>query len=54
VVCGHRENVASIVTEACEALDAPRPSDMALPKSGFWVLNVAVGALISADRYELS
>jgi 8-oxo-(d)GTP phosphatase len=54
VVCGHRENVASIVTEACEALDAPRPSDMTLPKSGFWVLNVAVGALISADRYDVS
>jgi 8-oxo-dGTP diphosphatase len=54
VVCAHRENVASIVTEACQALDAPGPADLALPKSGFWVLNVAVGALTSADRYDVS
>jgi 8-oxo-(d)GTP phosphatase len=54
VVCAHRENVASIVTEACEALDAPAPADMTLPKAGFWVLNVAAGALTSADRYDVS
>jgi 8-oxo-(d)GTP phosphatase len=54
VVCAHRENVASIVTEACQALEAPVPEDMALPKAGLWVLNVAAGTLTSADRYVVS
>jgi hypothetical protein len=42
------------VAEACQALDAPVPEDMTLPKAGFWVLNVAVGVLNSADRYVVS
>lgn len=54
VVCAHRENVASIVIEACQALDAPGPTDLSLPKAGFWVLNVAAGVLTAADRYDLS
>jgi 8-oxo-(d)GTP phosphatase len=54
VVCGHRENVASIVIEACRALDAPDPGDLSLPKGGFWVLNVGAGVLTAADRYDLS
>jgi 8-oxo-(d)GTP phosphatase len=53
VLCVHRENVPEIVSEAIRALGATPPADPTLPKSGFWVLNLALGALTSADRYEV-
>jgi phosphohistidine phosphatase SixA/8-oxo-dGTP pyrophosphatase MutT (NUDIX family) len=53
VLCAHRENVSAIVAEACAALDARPPGDLSLPKAGFWVLNIAAGALTSADHYSV-
>jgi phosphohistidine phosphatase SixA/8-oxo-dGTP pyrophosphatase MutT (NUDIX family) len=52
VLCVHGENVPDVVAEVCVALDAKLPGDLSLPKSGFWVANVAAGMLTGLDRYE--
>ncbi|GAA4515392.1 NUDIX hydrolase [Actinoallomurus oryzae] len=52
LVCTHGELVPELVERACETLGAPAPEDPRLPKGGFWVLHVADGALVSAERHR--
>jgi 8-oxo-(d)GTP phosphatase len=53
LVCTHGELVPELIGRACEALGAPVPEDPRLPKGGFWVLHVADGALVAAERHRL-
>lgn len=53
VVCTHGELVPGLVTGACEHLGAEPPADLALPKGGCWILQVAAGALASIERHDL-
>jgi 8-oxo-dGTP diphosphatase len=53
LVCTHGELVTELIERACETLGAPAPEDPGLPKGGFWVLHVAGGALVSAERHRL-
>jgi 8-oxo-(d)GTP phosphatase len=56
VACLHRENLPLALKAACAVLGAPSPPeepDLSLSKGGFWVLHVAAGELLTAERYEL-
>lgn len=53
VICAHRENMPSLLRDACTALGAPPPSDPSLAKAGFWVLHNAAGQLAGIERYEV-
>jgi 8-oxo-(d)GTP phosphatase len=53
VVCGHGENLPRLITDACAALGAAPPDGLSLPKSGFWVLHLAGGALAATERHRL-
>jgi 8-oxo-(d)GTP phosphatase len=54
VICGHGENLPSLITYACAALGAVPPDGLPLPKSGFWVLHAAGGTLAAAERHRLA
>jgi 8-oxo-(d)GTP phosphatase len=62
VFCAHRENLPAAHAAAAAALGVGAPGgpplpgdwDQPLPTAGFWVLNVSGGALVAADRYDLS
>jgi 8-oxo-dGTP diphosphatase len=54
VICAHGENLPPLITDACEALGAAPPDELSLPKSGFWVLHLAGGALAAAERHRLA
>jgi 8-oxo-dGTP diphosphatase len=56
ICCAHRENLPTLLTEAAAALSASAPPGAGdtLPTSGFWILSIAGGGLVAADRYELS
>ena len=54
VMCGHRENLPSMLAGACHALHAGIPAGPALPKGGFWVLHSAGGGLAAAERHTLT
>ncbi len=57
VVCAHRENLPRLLTAAVGALGGARSPDscaVPLPTGGFCVLHMAAGALVAADRYDLS
>lgn len=53
LVCTHGELVPDIIRRACERLRATPLEDPRLPKGGFWVLHVADGSLVSAERHHL-
>ena len=53
LVCAHRENIPQLLGGACEYLGAKPPSDPALPKAGFWVLQAGESTLAGLERYEL-
>lgn len=53
VICAHRENVPSLLGDACAALGGQMPSDPSLAKAGFWVLHHVAGKLAGAERYEV-
>ena len=53
MVCTHGELVPELIGRACEKLAADPPEDPRLPKGGFWVLHVAAGTLVSAERHHL-
>jgi 8-oxo-dGTP pyrophosphatase MutT (NUDIX family) len=53
LVCTHGELVPEVICRAYEKLQATPPEDPRLPKGGFWVLHVADGALVSAERHRL-
>ena len=53
VMCGHRENLPSMLASACRALHGEVPAGPPLPKGGFWVLHSAGGRLASAERHTL-
>ena len=54
VISAHRENLPAVLRWACETLGAPVPAWRSLRKGAFWVLHVAEGRLISAERHDLS
>jgi 8-oxo-dGTP pyrophosphatase MutT (NUDIX family)/phosphohistidine phosphatase SixA len=54
VICAHGENLPALITDACAALGAVPPDGLPLPKSGFWVLHLAGGALAAAERHRLA
>ncbi len=55
VLCLHRENLPGTLAAVCSALGAQAlvPADPSLPKGGFWVAHMALGALAGLERYEL-
>jgi 8-oxo-dGTP diphosphatase len=53
LVCTHGELVPDVIGRAYGALGATLPPDPCLPKGGFWVLHVAGGSLVSAERHHL-
>lgn len=53
LVCTHGELVPELIGRACEKLRATPPPDPRLPKGGFWVLHVAAGSLVTAERHRL-
>jgi 8-oxo-(d)GTP phosphatase len=53
LVCTHGELVPDVIGRAYEKLQSPPPDDPRLPKGGFWVLHVAGGALVSAERHRV-
>ncbi|MCW2944757.1 MAG: hydrolase [Actinoallomurus sp.] len=53
IVCTHGELVPELVSRACEELGAVPPQELGLSKGGFWVLQTAGGALVSAERHRL-
>ena len=54
VVCAHRENLPAMLRWACETLGARVPAWRSLRKGAFWVLHVAEGRLIAAERHDLN
>jgi 8-oxo-dGTP diphosphatase len=57
VLCAHRENLPGLLAAASDMLGAAAIADDRdgpLPTGGFWVLHTADGALVAADRYDLS
>jgi 8-oxo-dGTP pyrophosphatase MutT (NUDIX family) len=54
VICAHGENLPPLIMDACAALGAAPPGELSLPKSGFWVLHLAGGALAAAERHRLA
>lgn len=55
VFCAHRETLPALLAAAADMLGAPSAQDWyddPLPTSGFWVLHMAGGALVAADRYD--
>jgi 8-oxo-dGTP pyrophosphatase MutT (NUDIX family)/phosphohistidine phosphatase SixA len=62
VICAHRENLPVLRAAAAAALGAGGPGgrplpgdwDEPLPTAGCWVLHARGGALVAADRYDLS
>jgi 8-oxo-dGTP diphosphatase len=53
IICCHRQNLPSLLEWACHQLHAPMLVGRALPKSGFWVLQLSATGLASAERHEL-
>jgi 8-oxo-(d)GTP phosphatase len=53
VVCGHRQNIPTLLAWVCRELHAPMLVGRPLPKGGFWVLQVGQDGLASAERHEL-
>jgi 8-oxo-(d)GTP phosphatase len=51
LICTHGELVPELVSRACEELGASPPEDPRLPKCGFWVFQVADGALASTEHH---
>lgn len=52
VLCAHRENLIPLLAGLCAALGTDRPPLRKLDKGGFWVLQVAGGALASAEQHH--
>jgi 8-oxo-dGTP pyrophosphatase MutT (NUDIX family)/phosphohistidine phosphatase SixA len=53
VICGHRENLPSLLAWVCEELAAPVPHGPPLPKGSFWVLHTSTGQLVTAEQHHL-
>jgi hypothetical protein len=53
VICGHRENLPSLLAWACGEMAAPVPHGPPLPKGAFWVLHTSTGQLVSAEQHHL-
>jgi 8-oxo-(d)GTP phosphatase len=53
IICGHRQNLPTLMEWACQQLHAPLLVGRPLPKGGFWVLQMNAAGLASAERHEL-
>jgi 8-oxo-(d)GTP phosphatase len=53
IICGHRQNLPTLLEWACQQLHAPLLVGRPLPKGGFWVLQMGAAGLASAERHEL-
>lgn len=54
LVCAHRENLPLMLEGACGAMHAQAPDGPPLAKGGFVVLQSVGGALLSAERHQLT
>lgn len=52
-VCGHRQDLPTLLAWACRQLGAPLLVGRPLPKGGFWLLQASTAGLESAERHEL-
>lgn len=52
VICAHGENLPALLAAGCAALGALPPEGPKLPKSAFWVLHTANGALIATELHS--
>jgi 8-oxo-dGTP pyrophosphatase MutT (NUDIX family)/phosphohistidine phosphatase SixA len=52
VICAHGENLPALLTAGCAALGTSPPEGPKLPKSAFWVLHTANGALIATELHS--
>jgi 8-oxo-dGTP diphosphatase len=53
IICGHRQNMLSLLAWACDRLGAPVPPGPPLEKGSFWVLHASAGRLVSAERHDV-
>jgi 8-oxo-(d)GTP phosphatase len=53
VICGHRQNLPTLLAWACRQLGAPMLVGRPLPKGAFWLLQASTAGLESAERHEL-
>jgi len=54
LICAHGENLPVLLAAICARLAASPPAGPSLRKAAWWVLHVAKGTLIAADRYDLA
>jgi len=54
LICAHGENLPVLLRGVCAHLAASPPAGPSLRKAAWWVLHVADGTLIAADRYDLA
>jgi 8-oxo-dGTP pyrophosphatase MutT (NUDIX family)/phosphohistidine phosphatase SixA len=52
IICGHRQNLPLLLAMACERLHAAFPAGPPLRTGSFWVLHVAGGELLAAERHD--
>jgi 8-oxo-(d)GTP phosphatase len=52
IICGHRQNMPSLLAWVCERLGAPVPQGPPLDKGSFWVLHASECRLASAERHD--
>jgi 8-oxo-dGTP diphosphatase len=53
VICGHRENLPSLLAWVCAELAAPVPHGPPLAKGSFWVLHTSTGQLVRSEQHHL-
>jgi 8-oxo-dGTP pyrophosphatase MutT (NUDIX family)/phosphohistidine phosphatase SixA len=53
VICGHRENLPSMLVWARQRLGAPPPDGHELGKGAFWVLHVSSDGLAAAEQHQV-
>jgi 8-oxo-dGTP diphosphatase len=54
LICAHGENLPVLLAAICTHLATSPPSGPSLRKAAWWVLHVADGTLLAADRYDLA
>ena len=55
VICGHRENLPVLLSQALTSLDDGQAADdWSPPKGGFWVLHIAAGRLAALEHHCLT
>jgi 8-oxo-dGTP diphosphatase len=52
IICAHRQNLPWLLAQACAAIGAQVPEGPPLRRGAFWVLQLSVGRLVSAEQHQ--